>query len=41
MNKIYTKFIKRNAGLRDIADPAREEFKVKIADKQKYSCFYP
>ena len=27
--------------MKDFYDPAREEFKAKVAEKQKYSCFYP
>jgi hypothetical protein len=33
MNKIYSKFIFRNAGFKDVYDPTKVEFKEKVANK--------
>jgi Zn-dependent protease with chaperone function len=40
VNKIASKLIK-TAGFKEVYDPTKEEFKLKVADKQLYSCFYP
>jgi hypothetical protein len=39
--KIMNKMFFKRVGEREIYDPARVEFKEKVVEKQKYSCFYP
>ncbi|TNV83821.1 hypothetical protein FGO68_gene14586 [Halteria grandinella] len=39
-NSLYPRFFKRTAGI-DLLDPARDEFRSKIVQKQRHSCFYP
>lgn len=40
-NKLMNKLFFKNAGFKDVYDPTRVEFKEKVIEKQKYSCFYP
>ena len=41
VNKVKDILVFKNAGFREVYDPTKQEFKEKVADKQKYSCFYP
>ena len=41
VNKVKSLLFFRNAGFREVYDPTRDEFRAKVADKQRYSCFYP
>lgn len=38
---VYSRFIFRNAGFKEIYDPTKQEFRDKVVKKQKFSCFYP
>lgn len=40
VNKVVARMM-RGAGFKEVYDPTKEEFKTRVADKQRYSCFYP
>jgi hypothetical protein len=41
VNDLYRRLFRFKPGYTELHDPIRDEFRAKVSNKQRHSCFYP